>query len=347
MPEFYNIKVDGKSARINIHSQIGNNWFGEGTSSQQFIDEVEELGEDIENIDVHISSPGGNIIDGLAIYNYLKQHPANVETYNDSMAGSIASVIFLAGKERHAPVGTEVFVHDPLTWVMGNSKAMREMADKLDEKKESIVDIYVAETGLSRDEVSELMTGETTLSAKEAVDKGFATKLVEYDNPPMNNINMSDVRDAVMMSAEIVMKDREILELKDKNKALRKENTALKKQPEPAASDEVIAQCKEAGFENLAVGFMEAKMPMEQIKNSLQHAGDVRDICAAVGIDGAEVVMNINNPVEMLRQAMNLQAALHGDDVSNHISPEALASGSGKLPSVGDIYAKRKQQTIN
>jgi hypothetical protein len=83
------------------------------------------------------------------------------------------------------------------------------------------------------------------------------------------------------------------------------------------------------------------------VKTTLEHAGEIQNICTAVGIDGGQVVMHVNSPVEMLRQALNLQAAEHGDDITNNISPETLASGSGKLPSVGDIYAKRKQQTIN
>lgn len=355
MPQqFFNLDTTGKIPAVYIHDQIGLDWFGEGVSSKALIEEVDALGA-ITDLDVHIGSPGGNLIDGLNIYNYLKQHKAKIRTFCDSMAGSIASVIFMAGEERFMPVGTEIFVHDPsVSYVSGNAKKLRDVAERLDGVKDNIVNIYVGETGLAAEEVAAMMDAETTLSAEESVDKGFATELVEYDKPVMNNIHADDILLRMQMSADVLVKDQEVMDLKnqlskekEKVKNLKAQIKDMPAPPTAAASDEVITQCKEAGMENLAISFIEMKMPLDQVKTALEHAGEIQNICTAVGIDGGQVVMHVNNPVEMLRQALNLQAAEHGDDVSNNLSPETLASGSGKLPSVGAIYAKRKQQTIN
>jgi ATP-dependent Clp protease protease subunit len=343
MPTYYNIDTNGKVPKIHIDGQIGDNWFGEGVTSKSFKDEVDALG-DVAQIDVHISSVGGNVLDGIAIYNYLKQHKASIATYCDSLAASIASIVFLAGdkEKRHMPKGTELFVHDPLTWAMGNAKQFREAADHLDGKKESLVDIYEVETGLSREEISDLMSNETTLSAEVAVEKGFASNVIDYEKQVMNTVNIADVKASVIMSSELDLSKQQIANLTTKLGEANKELAELKKQPVAATPEQVIATCKAAGFEGLAVAMIEGKLTAAEVDRNIANAKAVADVCVAAGFKADDVIASVNNPVDMLRKALNAQALMHEAHIDNN-SSNSLASESGKTTNVVDIYKKRNQ----
>jgi ATP-dependent Clp protease protease subunit len=348
-PNFWNIVVEGSTAKIHIDGQIGENWFGDGVTSKTFKDEVDALGA-VDLIEVHISSAGGNVLDGLAMYHYLKQHQASVATYCDSTAASIASVVFLAGDQdkRHMPKGTTLFVHDPLTWAMGNADKFREIAKDLDGTKDNIVDIYESETRLSRDEISALMTAETTLSAEDAVAKGFASKLLEYDQPIVNSFNADAVRKEVVMSAELHETRTQLASTRSSLADAQNKITDLQGQlnPELMQASDVIAQCKEKGFEGLAINFIETGISKTKLDNQLQMAADVKDLCVAAGIDDpTAVVMLVHNPIEMMRTALNIQAANSSDDVSNHFSPDASPS-KGKSK-VAQIYENRRKVVHN
>jgi len=173
---------------------------GEGKDSQAFIDEVSALG-DVSEIDLHINSEGGNVSDGIAIYNTLKQHKAKITVTVDGTAASIASVVAMAGDTIIMPLGSTMFIHDPYTWVIGNADEMRWTADHLDKYKSSIMDIYQARTKLSRNKISQLMTDETTLTAQEAVDLGFANKKEHWR--VQNSFNAKQIKNQIMMKGAL------------------------------------------------------------------------------------------------------------------------------------------------
>lgn len=130
-------------------------------------------------ITVRINSPGGDVFDGMAIYNALASHPARVVTRIEGLAASIASVIAMAGREIQAYQNTFVMVHRAWALTVGNTDELRDAADLLDKIDSQLVDIYAARTKSGKKEIKQLMAETTWMTAKEAKEKGFVTSIIE------------------------------------------------------------------------------------------------------------------------------------------------------------------------
>lgn len=180
MPEkkFYSIKAQAETdkAEIFIYEQIGEDWWtGEGVTAKNFCKEVAAL--KVNQIDLHINSPGGSVFDGQAIYNALKRHPANVTTYIDGIAASIASVIALAGDTVVMAPNALYMIHNPWGLAQGSADEMRKYADLLDKVRDTIVTVYREKCGLSDEEIIAAMDAETWMSAEEAQAFGFVDQI--------------------------------------------------------------------------------------------------------------------------------------------------------------------------
>ena len=125
-------------------------------------------------ITLWIHSPGGDVFAAAQIYNMLMEYPGDVTVKIDGIAASAASVIAMAGtKVLISPTGM-LFIHNPMTLAIGDSEEMQKAIDMLAEVKESIINAYEIKTGISRAKISHLMDSETWMSAKKAVELGFA-----------------------------------------------------------------------------------------------------------------------------------------------------------------------------
>lgn len=141
-----------------------------------------ELEEDTGDITVWICSPGGNVFAAAEIYTMLREYPGTVTVKIDSIAASAASVVAMAGdRVLMSPTGM-LMIHDPSTIAMGNSEDMRKAIDVLNEVKESIINAYMAKTGLSHARIANLMSNETWMNAKKAVEFGFADGILFEDD---------------------------------------------------------------------------------------------------------------------------------------------------------------------
>ncbi|ORI73757.1 MULTISPECIES: head maturation protease, ClpP-related [Leuconostoc] len=177
MTNYFQMKATNNVAQIDIFGDIvSEKWFDEETSATSFRDALKELG-DVSTINLSINSGGGSVFDGIAIYNMLKSHKATVNVYVEGLAASIASVIAMAGDTITMRSGSMMMVHMPWTLSQGNAEEMRKTADTLEKTGDSIVDIYSERTGIPSDDIRNIMNDETWLSAEEAVEQGWATKL--------------------------------------------------------------------------------------------------------------------------------------------------------------------------
>jgi ATP-dependent Clp protease protease subunit len=160
-------------ADVFVYGDIGG-WWG-GVSAEEFAKEIAAL--DVKTMNVRLNSPGGLVFEGVAIYNALARHSAKVIVHVEGIAASIASVIAMAGDEIRIAEGSRFMIHDPWTIVMGSADDLRAEADVLEGLKSDLIDIYAARTEQTRNDLSDWMTVETWLSAREAVDKGFADSM--------------------------------------------------------------------------------------------------------------------------------------------------------------------------
>ena len=166
----------GETATIQIFDQIGEDWFGgSGLSGKQFSDVLNEVGNG--PLLVEINSPGGNVWDGLSIYNQLRGRRAPVTTRVVGIAASIASIIALAGDKVEMADAALMMIHDPSGMASGTSEDMRKMADALDQHAEVLVGVYAKKTGKSPEAIRAAMKAETWFTTAEAIQFGLV------DNP--------------------------------------------------------------------------------------------------------------------------------------------------------------------
>jgi ATP-dependent Clp endopeptidase proteolytic subunit ClpP len=176
MKPWFKIENKADKSEIWIYEQIGEDfWSGGGVTSKSFQKELSEI--KAKQIDLHINSPGGEVFDGITIYNLIKAHPANVTTYIDGLAASIASLIALSGNQITMADNALFMIHNPWGMTMGDADDMRRMADSLDKVGGSIAMAYQFKTGMDEDKIASLMSAETWMTAAEAKDYGFVDEI--------------------------------------------------------------------------------------------------------------------------------------------------------------------------
>lgn len=158
---------------ITMFDVIGEDWWtGGGVTAKRVSAALRQIGE--RDVVVKINSPGGDLFEGIAIYNLLRKHPASVRIEVMGWAASAASIIAMAGDEIVMGLGTFMMVHNAWGVVVGNRHDMRDAADLFDSFDGAIADIYEARTGQKRSDIEKLMDAETFMGPSEAVEKGFA-----------------------------------------------------------------------------------------------------------------------------------------------------------------------------
>jgi ATP-dependent Clp endopeptidase proteolytic subunit ClpP len=289
------------SADIHIYEEIGA-W---GITAKDFNDSLRALGP-VSHIDLYINSPGGSVFDGIGIYNMLKRHKAEITVHVDGIAASIASFIAMVGSKIIMPSNSMMMIHDPSGFVAGTSKDMRELAVALEKMKANMVAAYVAKSGLPEDEVRQMMTDETWMTAQEAVDYGFADEmgqevqmaalfdLSKYRNapdvvgtvtnrglpPPTTEDNMStapkgkaetpaemEARVRAEVTASFKAEADKADEKKDDNDAEDGKDAEARVRAEIS---EVMAMCDIAGFSNKAADFIQKGLKPSAVLTELQ-----------------------------------------------------------------------------
>lgn len=138
---------------------------------------VERISHAPDDISVRINSLGGLVFDGFAIFNALKQSPRRVTVHIDGVAGSIASIIAMAGDEIIMAENAVMMIHKPSDGTYGVATELRSTADRLDMLQAQLVNIYAQRTGMSADELNPLLDAETWLTAAEALDLKFIDQI--------------------------------------------------------------------------------------------------------------------------------------------------------------------------
>ncbi|MCG8672992.1 MAG: Clp protease ClpP, partial [Pseudomonadales bacterium] len=159
---------------IDVLDVIGEDFWGEGVTAKAVGDRLKGMAGSVK---VRINSPGGDMFEGLAIYNMLRAHSGSVEVEILGLAASAASIIAMAGDEIVMGPGSIMMIHNAWGMVIGNRHDMREAADVFETFDSSMVKLYAARTGRERDDIAKMMDDETFLDAEEAVEAGFATKV--------------------------------------------------------------------------------------------------------------------------------------------------------------------------
>ncbi|HTY35432.1 head maturation protease, ClpP-related [Mycobacterium sp.] len=174
---WYRIEAkDNGAAEVLLYDEIGGWW---GLAAEDFVRDLAKV--DAKQITLRINSPGGDVFDGLAIYNSLRQHSATVTARVEGLAASAASFIAMAADTVQVCRGAMLMIHDAAGFAIGNAADMRTLADLLDKCSDNIADLYAGRAGGTVDDWRAAMRAETWYSAREAVEAGLADELLGDD----------------------------------------------------------------------------------------------------------------------------------------------------------------------
>lgn len=177
MKKFYQIMKNKDTNELYIYGEITSiKWYEDDVCAFDLAKELNELEGDII---VRINSYGGEVQQGLAIYNLLKDYKGKVTTINDGFACSIASVIFMAGDVRIMKQSSLLMIHNAWTYAVGDSNELRKQADDLEKITKPSLNVYKENSNLSEEEIKKMLDEETWLEAEEALEYGFATSITE------------------------------------------------------------------------------------------------------------------------------------------------------------------------
>jgi ATP-dependent Clp endopeptidase proteolytic subunit ClpP len=200
---WYNIKAEAssKSADVYIFDEIGTF----GLTAQSFIEEIKSYKD--TPMSLHINCVGGDVFEGMAIYNVLKKRTARTTVYIEGIAASMGSVIALAGDEVVMAENSLFMIHNAWGGAMGEATEIRKTAALLDKISGEIADIYTKKTNLPYNRVKEMMDEETWLSADEAFNLGFIDSIsdaikvaAKYDVSKFKNITDKEIQNKLSVN---------------------------------------------------------------------------------------------------------------------------------------------------
>lgn len=177
---------DGKSADIFIYGEITKYaWeeYGE-VSSINFKNELDQLGNDVETINLYINSPGGSVFEAMAIIAMLHRHPAKIISHIDGVAASCASVIPMISDKVIMPANSLMMIHHAMTGAWGNAAQLRKAADDVERISQSMCQYYLDKAGdkLDSDTLSEMLEEDTWLTAEQALEYGLCDEIITANN---------------------------------------------------------------------------------------------------------------------------------------------------------------------
>jgi ATP-dependent protease ClpP protease subunit len=324
-------------AHLYIYDAIGPWYMGDDpVSAKRFLDALKALPEAVDTIRVHISSPGGDVMDALAIANSLRMHRARVETSIEGMAASAATIVSSVGESIAIFDNATVMIHDPYAMVIGNAKYLRKVAEDLDRARDQIVTTYRLNSKLEPEALAALMDAETWMSADEAIANGFATEKI------------TGLKVAACLRPEVLTRYGAI------PSAHRSTVEALIVRPEPAPLPadalEVARTCNAAGFPELTERLLGQPMAsvtaqLEEAKAAKAHREtrerEIRGLCATAKLpelaDG--YVAGVMAAADVKTHLTTITAKLAGVEIDGHPPADGRPAVMGL--NATEIYRER------
>jgi ATP-dependent Clp protease protease subunit len=171
---------------ISVYDVIGYDyWTGDGVTAKRVAAALRQMGKG--PVTVNVNSPGGDMFEGLAIYNLLREHDGEVTVKVLGLAASAASIIAMAGDTVQIARAGFLMIHNAWVLAAGNRHDLREYADTLEPFDRAMADIYAARTGEDAEAMAKLMDAETWIGGSDAIEQGFADELLPSDQVEKKN----------------------------------------------------------------------------------------------------------------------------------------------------------------
>ncbi|MBB1123271.1 Clp protease ClpP [Limosilactobacillus sp. Lr3000] len=216
-------------------------FFGMDSTSPNMIDDVLNDGSN-DDVEVIINSGGGDVFAGSEIYSMLRNYAGNVTVNITGIAASAASVIAMAGNTINMSPTAQMMIHKAWSYQEGNADDHDHEAKVLASIDQSIVNAYVDRTGIDRDTILQMMQNETWMTAQNAVDKGFADKIMFHDD---EQLQVANALGHILPKKDAVKKFMTMIaEFKDSEKptpAIKDQHKDNKEKPTPSLRDQKLA----------------------------------------------------------------------------------------------------------
>lgn len=357
--DWFNFVNEGDKPKIYIYDEIGF-W---GTEASEFVKELNKLEDPV--IELHLNSPGGEVFDGLAIFNSLKQHKSEIHVFVDGLAASAASFIAQAGDKVIMSRNAEMMIHDGIAFAYGNEQDMLDTARVLSNLSNNIADIYAQAakrrgfTDTSEASFRGLMREEVWYNGRETVDAGLADEVTDTADDEAeeatNKWDLTFYNSAGRANAESPLRVRQRVLLN-----LQKENDMAQGAAEPQATHLDPETTQPATPEGTPQEPVEQPAPEEAPEPTPAPAepaspgsppANLAGGFQGVVIDGQMVTdpqaiqnfINVSVQAQVEQKAAHRKAFLEGLAASNKIpAPQvdslvALVNGDGdKIPAMSD-----------
>lgn len=319
---------DGSEATAYLYDDIG----GNGITAKDFIEDMGYIKAD--KLNVRINSYGGEIDQGVAIYNYLIQRGGQVVVHIDGIAASIASVIAMAGDQVVMGKAAMMFIHNPWTMVAGDSASLEKEARDLAKRKDALIEIYKAKAGLDESFLSNMMDDETLLDAEEAVALGFADSIYSEEEESMA-LNCAMHNRVVRAMAK-----------KMKGEAMDEKTEEIKDQP----VDEAVVAVDSADVSDQELSEQEAAQQEETVEadaEPVEDAQPVEEEAVDAPVDDAQPV-EVEEPVAENKEQIDARAEFKkfvdafGADRAGVYYADGLDFGAAQARYVGEIKAENE-----
>lgn len=180
----FNFRNELETVTLQICDTIGENWDGSGITRELVVEQLENANS--KPLNIHINSYGGEVFEGFAIYNAIKNYKGSKTVYIDGIAASIASVIALAGDKVIMNKASMFMIHNASGGCYGTAEEMKKVVEALEQINTVIRDIYLDNTNIDEDKLKELMENETFLTPNECIEYGFCDEVLDEEPAPMN-----------------------------------------------------------------------------------------------------------------------------------------------------------------
>lgn len=335
------------STDVYIYGDIGRSyWDEEAVSAKQFVDELTALPKEISTVRVHVNSLGGDMFDGLAIANTLRDQRGKgrtIETICEGVAASAGSLVMMAGAPIRMGDNATMMIHDPYGFVIGNAAELRKNADLFDSFRDQLVTTYMWNATVSAEEIVAMMAAETWLSADQAIEKGLATEKVEG------------------LKAVASLDSRSLAKLKVPDQYRARVDALLKREPAPppapmaADATEVLRICRENGCLDLAEELVTAKATVATVTAKVteartaraaaaQRASDITALCKAQKLpELADGYIAGAMSLDAVRAHITIiTAKVDHAEIDGGLLPDRGATPTARL-STSEIYAARNR----
>lgn len=170
---------DDEPGTIGLYGRIGEDWDGSGWTAQKMAAILRNIGA--RDVVVNINSPGGDVFEGLALYNLLREHAGRITVNIVGLAASAASFVAMAADEVRIAKAASMMIHNTQSIAIGDRHEMRDTADWMEQFDALLADIYADRSGQEAKKIGKMLDAETWLLGQYAVDAGFADRLMAAD----------------------------------------------------------------------------------------------------------------------------------------------------------------------